>query len=65
MDLTKPLSELRRRREQVDQAIQALERLAESRAARRGRPPKWLIEARADKPGAGRTAGQAEGQQWS
>jgi hypothetical protein len=61
MDLTKSISELRSQRDKVDQAIQALERLADSRRARRGRPPKWLTDARAVKPdarGTGEQAGQ-------
>jgi hypothetical protein len=59
MDLTKSISELRSQRDKVEEAIQALERLMESRRARRGRPPKWLIEARAVKPDAGGAAEQA------
>jgi hypothetical protein len=39
------LSELRLEREQIDEAILTLERLARGRGRRRGRPPSWLREA--------------------
>jgi hypothetical protein len=42
MDVTKILAELRLEREQIEEAIISLERLARSRGRRRGRPPKWL-----------------------
>ena len=42
MDVTKILAELRVEREQIEEAIISLERLARSRGRRRGRPPKWL-----------------------
>ena len=42
MDLTKILSELRRERELIDQAIAALERVLAGGKRRRGRPPAWL-----------------------
>ena len=42
MNLTKILEELRREREQIDEAILSLERLAAGGAPRRGRPPAWL-----------------------
>lgn len=38
------LSDLRREREQLDEAIVSLERLAHGRERRRGRPPGWLKE---------------------
>ncbi|HKW98810.1 MAG TPA: hypothetical protein VJN43_13815 [Bryobacteraceae bacterium] len=41
MNLTKILEDLRRERQQIDEAIFSLERLA-SGAPRRGRPPAWL-----------------------
>lgn len=47
MDLMKPIADLRRRKDQVDEAIQALERLVEFQGARRGRPPKWLLAVQA------------------
>ena len=40
MDILKMLAELRAEREQIDEAILVLERLA--RGKRRGRPPKWM-----------------------
>ena len=46
MDVTKILSELRVEREQIEEAILSLERLATSRGRRRGRPPKWMAEAK-------------------
>ena len=42
MNLTKILVELRREREQIDEAILSLERLAAGSGPRRGRPPAWL-----------------------
>jgi hypothetical protein len=41
------LTELRREREQIEEAILTLERLARGRGRRRGRPPSWLREATA------------------
>ena len=46
MDVTKILEELRLEREQIEEAILSLERLAEGRGKRRGRPPKWMAEAK-------------------
>jgi len=47
MDLNKTLKELREERERIEEAILSLERLILSRGMRgRGRPPKWLTEAR-------------------
>ena len=42
MDLTKMLAELRQEREQIEEAIMSLERLARGRGKRRGRPPAWM-----------------------
>jgi hypothetical protein len=42
MDVTRILAELRQEREQIDEAILSLERLAHGRARRRGRPPAWM-----------------------
>ena len=44
MDILKMISELRAERENVEQAIMALERVARSGGKRRGRPPKWMTE---------------------
>ena len=47
MELTKLISELKREKEQIDQAIKVLEQMVAVGVKRRGRPPKWLIEAKA------------------
>jgi hypothetical protein len=39
------LAELRLEREQIEEAIITLERLARGRGRRRGRPPSWLKDA--------------------
>lgn len=44
MDVTKMLSDLREEREQIEEAIISLERLARGRSKRRGRPPSWMTE---------------------
>jgi len=44
MDVTKILAELREEREQIEEAILSLERLARGRGRRRGRPPAWMSE---------------------
>jgi DNA invertase Pin-like site-specific DNA recombinase len=44
MDVTKMLTDLRLEREQIEEAILSLERLARGRGKRRGRPPTWLSE---------------------
>jgi hypothetical protein len=46
MDVVKILAELRQEREQIEEAILSLERLAQGRGRRRGRPPSWMVEAR-------------------
>jgi len=42
MDILKMLAGLRQEREQLGDAIIALERLASGRGKRRGRPPAWM-----------------------
>jgi hypothetical protein len=42
MDILKMLAELRAEREQIEEAILTLERLAAGRGRRRGRPPAWM-----------------------
>jgi len=42
MDVTKILAELKAEREQIEEAIISLERLARGRGKRRGRPPLWM-----------------------
>ena len=44
MDVSKILTELRQEREQIEEAIVSLERLASGRGRRRGRPPAWLAD---------------------
>jgi hypothetical protein len=44
MDVLKMLADLRREREQIEEAILTLERLAQGRGRRRGRPPGWMTE---------------------
>jgi hypothetical protein len=46
MDVTKIITELRQEREQIEEAIISLERLARGRGRRRGRPPAWLAMAK-------------------
>ena len=45
LDVDKMLAELRLEREQIEEAILTLERLARGRGRRRGRPPAWLKDA--------------------
>jgi hypothetical protein len=53
MDVLKMLSDLRQEREQIEEAIMTLERLARGRGRRRGRPPAWMsaIKRRGRPPG--------------
>ena len=53
MDINKMLSELKVERQQLEEAIMTLERLARDRGRRRGRPPAWLsqIKRRGRPPG--------------
>ena len=53
MDVLKMLTELRQEREQIEEAIVTLERLARGRGRRRGSPPAWLaaIKRRGRPPG--------------
>ena len=44
MDVLKMLTDLRQEREQIEEAILTLERLARGRGRRRGRPPAWMTE---------------------
>jgi hypothetical protein len=44
MDVAKILVDLRQEREQLEEAILSLERLALGRGRRRGRPPSWMVE---------------------
>jgi hypothetical protein len=49
MDVSKILAELKAEREQIEEAIVSLERLAMGRGRRRGRPPSWMAEVAAPK----------------
>jgi len=53
MDINKMLAELRAEREQVEEAIIVLERLALGQGKRRGRPPAWMttVKRRGRPPG--------------
>jgi hypothetical protein len=63
MDVTKILSELRQEREQLEEAIMSLERLARGQGKRRGRPPAWMVEAKKrNSPPAGKTKTSAAAQ---
>jgi hypothetical protein len=44
MDVAKMLADLRQEREQIEEVILSLERLARGRGKRRGRPPAWMQE---------------------
>ena len=46
MDINKILNEMRQERNQVEEAIISLERLAVGRGKRRGRPPAWMAAAK-------------------
>lgn len=54
------LAELRLEREQIEEAILTLERLARGRGRRRGRPPAWLKEA-ADESASGNSENNQSG----
>ncbi len=51
MDVAKMLAELRREREQIEEAIWSLERLVRGRGRGVGRPPAWITDAPARKRG--------------
>lgn len=46
MDINRILEELRQEREAIDEVILLLERVEAGRTKRRGRPPRWLQEAK-------------------
>ena len=50
IDVAKILEELKHEKEQLEQAIMTLERLAVGRGPRRGRPPAWMTEGAAPVP---------------
>ena len=49
IDVAKILSDLKEEKEQLEQAILTLERLAAGRGSRRGRPPGWMASESAPK----------------
>lgn len=51
MDVAKMLADLRQEREQIEEAILSLERLARGGGKRRGRPPAWMQEVVSKKRG--------------
>ncbi|MGI8988814.1 MAG: hypothetical protein ACR2I2_04400 [Bryobacteraceae bacterium] len=63
MDVSKILAELRQEREQLEEAIISLERLARGRGRRRGRPPSWmaLTKKRGRPPGSKNKPDSAKG----
>jgi len=46
MDINRMLLDLRKERDQIVDAIGVLERLCLGRGKRRGRPPKWMTQAK-------------------
>ncbi len=61
MDVSKILAELRAERQQIEDAIVSLERLARGRGKRRGRPPSWLSEAGIVQPEPAKRRGRPPG----
>ncbi len=57
MDVSKILAELRQERQQIEEAIVSLERLARGRSRRRGRPPAWMAGAEVEVKRRGRPPG--------
>jgi hypothetical protein len=51
MDVSKILAELKEERQQIEEAIISLERLARGRGRRRGRPPAWMSDLTAKRRG--------------
>jgi hypothetical protein len=51
VDINKMIAELRSEREQIEESILVLERLARGQGKRRGRPPKWMTKRRGRPPG--------------
>jgi hypothetical protein len=49
MDIDEILDQLRLQRDQWDESIAAVERIAATDTPKRGRPPRWLHEARSGK----------------
>jgi hypothetical protein len=49
MDVLKMLAELQQERAQIEEAIIVIERMAQGKGKRRGRPPAWMAAASAPK----------------
>jgi hypothetical protein len=49
MDVLKMLAELQQERAQIEEAIVTIERLAQGKGKRRGRPPAWMTAVSAPK----------------
>ncbi len=60
MDISKILEDLRRERQQLEEAILSLERLAVG-GKRRGRPPAWMVAAQQQTTPAPRGPGRPPG----
>jgi hypothetical protein len=60
MQIEKMLAELRTERDELNEAILVMERLAVGRGRRRGRPPKWMeqVKRRGRPPGSKNKAKQ-------
>jgi hypothetical protein len=65
VDIHKILEELRQERDQLDEAILSLERVAVGGAKRRGRPPAWMAQAKSAEPKARQRAEAAGGKNGS
>ena len=63
MDVNRILTELREEHANIVDVIMNLERLASGGGKRRGRPPKWLTEARQQGKRAGRPRGKHSDQE--
>jgi hypothetical protein len=60
MDISKILTQLRQEREQIEEAVMSLERLARGSSRSRGRQPLWSVKKGSDDPddGSGGTSGE-------
>jgi hypothetical protein len=58
MDVSKMIADLQAEREALTAAMSVLERIAQSRGRRRGRPPAWLAGVSKKSPDAGAAAGE-------
>ena len=58
MDVGMILAQLREERDQITEAIMAIERVAGTRHGRRGRPPKWLVATMSEVPAPAKRRGR-------